>query len=78
MIFSSYAHSHYHFTGYTSAEKKLLAKRLKEAATSAGVVSFAVPVSIKDLPMEKWDTFIRELPDDETIIPELRKKSARF
>lgn len=60
--------------GYTSAEKKLLAKRRKEAAVSAGVASFTISVSIKDLPMEKWDSFIRELPDDEIIIPELRKE----
>ena len=59
--------------GYTPVEKKLLAKRLKEVAASVGVASFTVSVSIKDLPMEKWDTFIRELPDNEIIIPELRK-----
>ena len=57
--------------GYTPAEKKLLAKRLKEAVASVGIASFTVSVSIKDLPMEKWDTFIRELPDNEIIISEL-------
>ncbi|WP_346700885.1 hypothetical protein [uncultured Alistipes sp.] len=59
--------------GYTPVEKKLLAKKLKEAAASAGVVSFTVSVSIKDLPMKEWDKFVRELPDNEIIIPELRK-----
>lgn len=59
--------------GYSSEEKKLLAKKLKEAAASVGVASFTVSVSIKDLPMDKWDMFIRELPDNEIVIPELRK-----
>lgn len=60
--------------GYTPEEKKLLAKRLKEAAASVGVASFTVSVSIKDLPMGQWDAFIRELSDNEIIIPELRKE----
>ena len=49
-----------------------MAKRLKEATTSVDIASFTVSVPIKDSPMEKWDTFIRELPDNEIIIPELR------
>lgn len=50
-----------------------MAKKLKEAAASVGVASFTVSVPIKDLPMDKWDMFIRELPDNEIVIPELRK-----
>lgn len=58
--------------GYTPQEKKLLARRLKEAATSLmGVVPCTVSVSVKDLPIENWDNFIKELPDDEIVIPEV-------
>lgn len=57
--------------GYNPQEKKLLARRLKEeAANLTGVTAYTVSVSVKDLPIEKWDDFIRELPDDEIIIPE--------
>lgn len=59
--------------GYTPVEKKLLAKRLKEAAASMGVASFTVSVSIKDLPMEKWVRLFVNCPITEIIIPELRK-----
>ena len=58
--------------GYSPQEKKLLARRLKEtAANLMGVVPCTISVSVKDLPIEDWDAFIRELPDDEIIIPEL-------
>ncbi len=57
--------------GYTLAEKRLLAKKLEEAASSLGGASFTVSVSVKDLPMEQWDNFIRDLPDLEIIIPKL-------
>ncbi len=57
--------------GYTPQEKKLLARRLKEAAANLmGVIPCTVSVSVKDLPIENWDDFIRELPDDEIVIPE--------
>ncbi len=56
-------------SGYTPAEKKLLAKRLNEAAASVDVASFSVSSSVKDLSMGKWDAFISELPDDGIIIP---------
>lgn len=58
--------------GYSPQEKKLLARWLKEAtANLMGVVPCTVSVSVKDLPIEKWDDFIRELPDDEIVIPEM-------
>ena len=58
--------------GYTPQEKKLLARRLKEAVASLmGVVPCTVSVSVKDLPIENWDNFIRDLPDDEIVIPEV-------
>lgn len=58
--------------GYTPQEKKLLARRLKEAAANLmGVIPCTVSVSVKDLPIENWDGFIRELPDDEIVIPEI-------
>ena len=60
--------------GYTPEEKKRLARALKEAAASIGVASFTVSVSVKDLPMEQWDGFIRALPDEEIVIPETRRK----
>lgn len=57
--------------GYTPQEKKLLAQRLKEAAANLmGVISCTVSVSVKDLSIENWDDFIKELPDDEIVIPE--------
>lgn len=57
--------------GCSPQEKKLLARRLKEeAANLMGVTSCTVSVSVKDLPIEDWDAFIRELPDDEIVIPE--------
>ena len=59
--------------GYTLAEKKLLAKRLKETATSIGIASFTISVSVKDLPVEEWDNFIWGLPDEEIVIPEIDK-----
>lgn len=58
--------------GYTPEEKKRLARVLKEAAASIGVASFTVSVSVRDLPMEQWDGFIRALPDEEIVIPETR------
>ena len=57
--------------GYTPQEKKLLAQRLKEAAANLmGVIPCTVSVSVKDLSIENWDDFIKELPDDEIVIPE--------
>lgn len=57
--------------GYTPQEKKLLAQRLKEvAANLMGVIPCTVSVSVKDLSIENWDDFIKELPDDEIVIPE--------
>lgn len=65
--------------GYSRQEKKLLARRLKDAVVSfSGVDSYAISVSVKDLPMEKWDEFIKELSDDEIIIPEACKESTDF
>ena len=49
--------------GYTPQEKKLLAQRLKEAAANLmGVIPCTVSVSVKDLSIENWDDFIKELP----------------
>lgn len=57
--------------GYSPQEKKLLARRLKEAtANLMGVIPCTVSVFVKDLPIENWGDFIRELPDDEIVIPE--------
>lgn len=57
--------------GYSPQEKKLLARRLKNAAVNLmGVTPCTVSVSVKDLPIENWDDFIQKLPDDEIIIPE--------
>ena len=57
--------------GYTPQEKKLLAQRLKEAAANLmGAIPCTVSVSVKDLSIENWDDFIKELPDDEIVIPE--------
>lgn len=64
--------------GYSLREKKLLAKMVKEAAASTGVASFTVSVSVKDLPMEDWDEFIRDLPNEEIIIPEINKDESDF
>lgn len=61
--------------GYSRQEKKLLARRLKDvAACFTGVVPCTISVSVKDLPIEEWDEFIKELPDDEIIIPEVCKE----
>lgn len=56
--------------GYSLRDKKLLARRLKDAVASLGVLPITVSVSIKDLPKEEWDEFIFKLPNDEIIIPE--------
>lgn len=61
--------------GYGIQEKKLLARKLKEVVTTFMKVSpVLVSISVRDLPMEEWDKFIRELPDDEIIIPETYKE----
>ncbi|UYU41798.1 tautomerase family protein [Bacteroides salyersiae] len=60
--------------GYSLRDKKLLARRLKDAVASLGVLPITVSVSIKDLPKEEWDEFIIKLHDDEIIIPEVNKK----
>lgn len=60
--------------GYSLRDKKLLARRLKDAVASLGVLPITVSVSIKDLPKEEWDEFIVKLHDDEIIIPEVNKK----
>ena len=66
-----HAHCNHDTTGYTPQEKKLLAQRLKEAAANLmGVIPCTVSVSVKDLSIENWDDFIKELPDDEIVIPE--------
>ncbi len=67
-----HAHCNHDTTGIHSArEKKLLAQRLKEAAANLmGVIPCTVSVSVKDLSIENWDDFIKELPDDEIVIPE--------
>ena len=60
-----------HIAITTLQEKKLLAQRLKEAAANLmGVIPCTVSVSVKDLSIENWDDFIKELPDDEIVIPE--------
>lgn len=60
--------------GYSLQEKQLLARELKEtAAALLGVAAVTVSVSVKDLPIEGWNEFIRELPDDEIIVPEVCK-----
>lgn len=66
-----HAHCNHDTTGNTPQEKKLLAQRLKEAAANLmGVIPCTVSVSVKDLSIENWDDFIKELPDDEIVIPE--------
>lgn len=57
--------------GYTDEEKRMLARRLKEAASNLlGIMPCMVSVSVKDLPYLQWDAFITTLPDNEIIIPE--------
>lgn len=57
--------------GYTDEEKKMLARRLKEAASNLlGIMPCMVSVSVKDLPYHKWDDLITALPDAEIVIPE--------
>lgn len=57
--------------GYSVEEKRMLARRLKEAtANLLGMMPCTVSVSVKDLPYRQWDDFIRDVPDDEIIIPE--------
>lgn len=66
-----HAHCNHDTTGIHSAREKLLAQRLKEAAANLmGVIPCTVSVSVKDLSIENWDDFIKELPDDEIVIPE--------
>lgn len=60
--------------GYSLEEKKQLARELKNTvAALMGVAPVTVSVSVKDLPLEDWNEFLRELPDDEIIIPEVCK-----
>ena len=64
--------------GYSPQEKKLLARHLKDAvANLMNVSSCTVSVSVKDLPIEDWDAFIRELPDSEIVIPETYRSSIK-
>lgn len=57
--------------GYTDEEKRMLGRRLKEAASQRlGVQPSMISVSFKDLPYNKWDKFIDNLSDSEIIIPE--------
>lgn len=60
--------------GYSLEEKKQLARELKNTvAALLGVAPVTVSVSVKDLPLEDWNEFLCELPDDEIIIPEVCK-----
>lgn len=60
--------------GYSLEEKKQLVRELKNTvAALMGVAPVTVSVSVKDLPLEDWNEFLRELPDDEIIIPEVCK-----
>lgn len=60
--------------GYNLQEKKQLARNLKNTvAALLGVAPVSISVSVKDLPIEDWNEFIRELPDNEIIIPEACK-----
>lgn len=57
--------------GYSTREKKLLARKLKSTtALLLDIAPVTVSVSVKDLPMKEWCEFIRTLPDNEIIIPE--------
>lgn len=57
--------------GYTDEEKRMLGRRLKEAASNLlGIMPCMVSISVKDLPYHKWDDFITSLPDAEIVIPE--------
>lgn len=57
--------------GYSDEEKRMLARRLKEAtADILGITPCTVSVSVKDLPYRQWDDFIRGIPDNEIMIPE--------
>lgn len=57
--------------GYTDEEKRMLARRLKEAASNLlGIMPCMVSVSVKALSYHKWDDFITSLPDAEIVIPE--------
>lgn len=57
--------------GYNLQEKKLLAKTIKKAIATMGILPVTISVSIRDLPLENWDEFIRKLSDDEIIVPEV-------
>lgn len=60
--------------GYSLQEKQLMARKLKNTvAALLGVATVSVSVSVKDLPIEDWNEFIRKLPDSEIIIPETCK-----
>lgn len=60
--------------GRTPEQKKSLARKLKEAlACQLGIDPVIVSVSVKDLPMENWNGFLADLPDNEIIIPENEK-----
>lgn len=57
--------------GRTPEQKKSLARRLKEVlACELDINPVIVSVSVKDLPMEGWNGFLANLPEDEIVIPE--------
>lgn len=57
--------------GRTPEQKKSLARRLKEVlACELDINPVIVSVSVKDLPMEGWNGFLTNLPEDEIVIPE--------
>lgn len=59
--------------GYTDEEKRMLARRLKGAASNLlGIMPFMVSVSMKDLLYHQWDDFISTLSEGEIVIPESR------
>lgn len=61
--------------GCSREEKIRLARRLKEAMSCLlEIAPVTISVSIKDLPMDKWNEFIIALPSDEIIIPEAHKE----
>lgn len=57
--------------GRTPEQKKSLARRLKEVlACELDINPVIVSVSVKDLPIEGWNGFLENLPEDEIFIPE--------
>lgn len=65
--------------GASREQKKSLARKLKKAmAEELRLNPTIISVSVVDLPIDKWEKFIDNIPDDSIIIPETDNNEDTF